>query len=313
MKDLIEKLRENPDVVEFDCGNNISSFGFKKSVFYTNSYFKTPYLPRGFFVNAFNNTICARGYQKFCNLNEGEDNTMENLVKNLQFPVSVYNKENGYLGLIGWDDALGLVYTSKSRVDGDYAINFKRIINERYPDAIPLIEKLLRTNNYCLTFEVFAKFDPHIVDYREEDVVLLDIFKRDQSGEKLPYDMVCNFATNIGLKCKQIFAIINDGAGFTNFIDSRNIYIENQNREGFVLEDSAGYMFKLKLPWYVFWKQMRGIKDRVLKGKEIGLETFKTQLAYKFYSFLSILKKNNDSRINLDIISLRKIFLTGDK
>lgn len=35
--------------------------------------------------------------------------------------------------------------------------------------------------------------------------------------------------------------------------------------EGFVIEDSRGYMTKLKLPYYNFWKQMRSAAREVAK------------------------------------------------
>ena len=33
--------------------------------------------------------------------------------------------------------------------------------------------------------------------------------------------------------------------------------------EGYVIEDSAGFMTKLKLPFYQYWKFIRGIKHRL--------------------------------------------------
>lgn len=35
--------------------------------------------------------------------------------------------------------------------------------------------------------------------------------------------------------------------------------------EGFVIEDSGGYMTKLKLPYYNFWKRMRTVAREVAK------------------------------------------------
>jgi len=40
--------------------------------------------------------------------------------------------------------------------------------------------------------------------------------------------------------------------------------------EGWVFEDSKGYMFKYKTKYYRYWKQMRSIKDKIVAGKELN-------------------------------------------
>ena len=42
---------------------------------------------------------------------------------------------------------------------------------------------------------------------------------------------------------------------------------QGKHIEGFVVEDSNNFMFKIKLPYYSFWKQMRALKDRIIKNR----------------------------------------------
>ena len=55
-------------------------------------------------------------------------NGWQALKNRLQFPVTVYQKENGYLGLISYDYYNDdLFFTTKSTPNGDYAVHFKNL------------------------------------------------------------------------------------------------------------------------------------------------------------------------------------------
>lgn len=84
--------------------------------------------------------------------------------------------------------------------------------------------------------------------------------------------------------------------------------------EGFVIEDDRGYMTKLKLPYYNFWKQMREVAREVAKkGAVSNTAVLATPTANEFYGWL---RKKYDSgelrKLPKDICSLRRLFI-GDK
>lgn len=55
------------------------------------------------------------------------------------------------------------------------------------------IKEYVKTRNVSLVFEVvLPEKDPHIIEYKSDKLVLLDIVKRQMKYEKLPYeDVLC--------------------------------------------------------------------------------------------------------------------------
>ncbi len=73
--------------------------------------------------------------------------------------------------------------------------------------------------------------------------------------------------------------------------------------EGFVIEDSNDCMFKLKLSFYRMWKYARSLKEKIIKGKKINLNTidYKKELT-PFLQWMLTLEKRE---LKSDIITLR--------
>ena len=84
--------------------------------------------------------------------------------------------------------------------------------------------------------------------------------------------------------------------------------------EGFVLEDAAGFMLKMKLDYYRFWKRMRGVAAETFKrGMVINTSSLATPLANEFYGWAR--KKYEDVKaagepldMPHDICTLRDMF-----
>ena len=83
-----------------------------------------------------------------------------------------------------------------------------------------------------------------------------------------------------------------------------------QKIEGFVIEDSVGYMTKLKLAYYNFWKFMRTVFHEVRKkGVISNTAVLTTPLANEFYGWAKALYeagKLND--MQWDICAVRREF-----
>lgn len=58
---------------------------------------------RGLFINRNTNEIVSRSYNKFFNIEERLTTKMHVLVNTLRFPVTVYDKANGFLGTVGYN------------------------------------------------------------------------------------------------------------------------------------------------------------------------------------------------------------------
>jgi tRNA splicing ligase len=116
-----------------------------------------------------------------------------------RYPVSAYVKENGYLGILSgiFDEEKKdyvLFACSKSTNDGPYAKAFKdlllqhlekqKISESQFGQVGWLviectdISQELNKRNVSLVFEVInPQKDPHIIEYNEASLVLLDIIE----------------------------------------------------------------------------------------------------------------------------------------
>lgn len=318
---LVDDMRQTNFIKEKQLGSNISSFNFTRKAFKKGVWNELTTKARGLFINTHYNEIVARGYDKFFNVNEVESTKYHNLKKSLKFPLRVFEKPNGYLGLIGYDSETdNLVFASKSTVDSDHAKWFKEIFYDKTNDMSRYyLKNFLKIHNCSLTFEVISKKDPHIIEYEKDNIILLDIIDRGIKFKKCPYgvsygeyelvESVTTLAGVMGFDVKKLLA------KFKNFEQFDKWYQKEKNDtskkiEGYVIEDEKGFMFKMKLPYYVFWKQMRVYKDMYMKGihgnfnQEIHPHFFNTLV--KFSDFIDSF--DVESLQSVDIIELRNKF-----
>ncbi len=309
--DIIQQFRLSRDIKEKELGNNISSFNFTSRAFYNKSWNDLTCKARGLFVNTETKEVVARGYEKFFNINEVRESELEHLlVKFKDKHITCYKKENGFLGILSMIND-ELFFASKSTNDGEYAEYFKNIfknsnINEEY------LKTYLKENNVSLTFEVIdIENDPHIIEYKQSKVVLLDIIDNQFEFYKHPYEETIELAKNINCECKTIYKEFDDIREFHRW------YLENTDEENMMHEDIEGvviecdgYMTKLKFPYYKFWKFMRTLKDAVKGNHSIKLSSLYNAEANYFYAWL---KEQETEMLDKDIISLRKIYLERKK
>lgn len=286
--------------------DNISSFNFDKKVFYDKLWDEQTIKARGLFINTETTEIVARSYQKFFNLGEVESTTLESLKTNLVFPVRSYKKENGFLGIMGYDtQSDSLVVASKSTTDGPYKGFFEEILYDVLPlENIQKMKSYMRDNNTSCVFEVIDPInDPHLIKYSKPTIVLLDIVYRTPDFSKLDYENMVEIAKDFGVSVKEEEQTFLDWEEFTLWYhqvkDDYSILLE-----GYVIEDANGFMTKIKLPYYSFWKHMRTIKERITNGKDLKKDSLSEPLANSFVTWLTKTWNLNQLE-NLDIINLR--------
>ncbi|MFB8734709.1 RNA ligase [Bacillus sp. SL00103] len=155
-------------------------------------------------------------------------------------------------------------------------------------------------------FEVILpKKDPHIITYDRDQLILLDIVKRQLSYEKAPFTEVQRVSEQLGISSKQEVAVFQDWTSFINGI--RPFRDDSIKEEGYVIEDHRGFMTKLKLPYYQFWKQMRAIKQRVAEKRSTQkyIQALQTAEQARFYTWL---EQDAHAVRNSSIIELRSQF-----
>lgn len=319
---VIDSMRSNPCVAE-KCYGNISAFNFTREAFFSGVWDNQTIVARGLYINTKLGKVVARGFNKFFNIEEMESTQLCNL-KNMKFPVTCYVKENGYLGLASYNEETDdLFITTKSSPDGDFSVWLREAINTKMTsENIEKMKKISKEKNVTFVFEnVDMKNDPHIIDYNENKLFLIAIIKNQIDFDQLSYDELVSIAKDLNLEYKEKAFVINSYAEFVewyNKVTANNYLYEGRQIEGFVVEAADGYMVKVKLAFYRFWKFMRSIAQGTLKyGKYKREDLIEDELAIKFYEFCKKLYNENTAEkrniLPRDAVTLRKMFYNEAK
>ncbi len=286
---------------------NIYSFNFTKDVFFDKAWDEIVNRARGFFVNTNTLEVTCRSYDKFFNIGERPETHMDFLVDNLEFPLTGWLKENGFLGIVGYDSETdSLVVTSKSTPDSDFAKVFNDMLVEHLGKNIEPFKRMLRDLGCSITFEVVhPEFDPHIIKYAKPTLVMLDVIRRSDKFEKAPYEVTKQVADRYKFECKKKMLYFANKAAFAGWYKkaSQN---EDNKIEGVVFEDASGYQVKWKSPYYQFWKYMRGMKDAIASGREIKYLYKLEGKGRDFYYYCCL--QDKESLKTKDIITMRDEF-----
>ena len=313
--DVIISLRANRYIQEKKFGN-ISSFNFTSKAFYDKIWDEQTTKARGLYLDTFKGKVAARAYDKFFNINERPETKFDMLQHKLQFPVTAYVKENGYLGIVSYDEYNDdLFIASKSTIDSQFAQWLKEAIyNQITEENREKMKQYAKDNNVSFVFEnVDMKNDPHIIEYPESKLYLLDIVYNQMDFAKYDYETMCDIAHQLGLTPKEkAFEIANWQDFYDWYYDILEEDYEYNGRkiEGFVIEDSVGYMTKLKLTYYNFWKFMRAISHEAIRNGYIKkTSALTTPIANEYYAWVRKLHDVDDiDSIPKDICTLRRLF-----
>lgn len=320
--DVIMSLRESRYVQEKQFGD-ISSFSFTKDAFYKKVWDEQTIKARGLYINIPKQKVVARAYDKFFNVNECPETKLDSLQNRMQFPATAYVKENGFLGIVSYNpDNDELFITTKSNPDGDYARWLREELFDLVPsDGIQKMKDYAKAYNVSFVFEcIDTKRDPHIIEYDRDQLFLLDVVYNDINYRKLPFDQLCEVSEQIGIPHKEKAKVFESWSEFYDWyyeVIAEDYKYRGKNIEGFVVEDSTGFMFKLKLAYYNFWKFMRGIAhETIRRGYIDGKKTssLATPLANHFYAWAKTLHESEHlDSVPRDIITLRNLFYKENK
>jgi len=313
--DTIISLRANRYIQEKKFGN-ISSFNFTEKAFYDKVWDEQTTKSRGLYLDTLKGKVVARAYDKFFNINERPETKFDMLQYKLQFPVTAYVKENGFLGIVSYNEYEDdLLIASKSTLDSQFAQWFREMLYEKVSaENIQEMKKYIKEHNVSFVFEcVDMKNDPHIIEYPNSELFLLDIVQNDMNFSKYEYDTMVDVANQFGLTPKEkAFEIATWQEFFDWYYDILEEDYEYDGRkiEGFVIEDSVGYMTKLKLTYYNFWKFMRSISHEAIRNGYIKkTSALTTPTANEYYTWVRKLHDVEDKdSVPRDICTLRRLF-----
>lgn len=319
---MIMDMRQNQYISEKRYGN-ISSFNFTKLAFYNKVWDEQTMKARGLYINIPKQKIVARAYDKFFNINERPETKLDMLQYKIEFPATAYVKENGFLGIVSYNEETDdLFITTKSSPDGDYAAWLADVVMSKIsPDAREKMKQYSKENDVSFVFEcVDMVNDPHIIEYDDSELYLLDIVRNTMEFSKYSFDDMCHIADDFGIKHKEKAYTLNNWQEFFDWyymVVADGYKYNCKNIEGFVVEGSNGYMVKVKLAYYNFWKFMRSISHEAIRKGYIDRKrtsALTTPLANKYYAWVKTLHDVDDQEnLPKDICSLRKMFYSTDE
>lgn len=270
ISNIINEMRNSKYIREKKFGN-ISSFNFSAKAFEDKIWNNITTKARGLYIDTINNKIAVRSYDKFFNINERPETEISNLQHQFTFPVTAYVKENGFLGIISWNtEKDDLLIATKSVLDGIYVDYMKNILYNIYSnETINKLKEYLKNNDVSFVFECCDHInDLHIIEYEKDELILLDIIHNKLDYEKESFNEMVRIADYIGLKHKEKAYVLNNWTEFYKWyttITTEDYKYNGKNIEGFVIEDSKGFMVKIKLHFYQTWKKLRQIFNTILK------------------------------------------------
>lgn len=281
--------------------DNIVSLNFSKTAFKNQVWNRQTIKARGLFVDKITGEVVARSFDKFFSLNENRYTEWRVLKNQLHYPLKIYKKENGFLGILSHRNG-ELAFYSKSTNTSDYAKWFKDIFLSKIGDQQSKLLELIVKHNISLVFEVIdAENDPHIIEYNDNELIFLDSFENKLECVKgVHTEEIVSILSSTNIKIKELMCIADTQEELVDFIKEHN----KDEIEGVVVEDSSGYMFKHKFQFYKQWKKYRGIKHHIDKGDSISNRD-------KDLGFVKWYKENIATDKN--IIEIRKNYLTTFK
>lgn len=294
---------------------HISTIAFNKTAFYGQVWDELTTRARGLFVNTTTGEIVSRAYDKFFNLGEREETSLDEVMK-FEFPVKGRHKYNGFLGIAGYDSETGeLVLSSKSMIDGDFADMFREIaLAQLGTGGLERLRRACRDQVGSAIFEVIDPIrDPHMVEYDEAQIVMLDFVHRSETFAKLEDDQLAQMGRYIGVPVAEVMWTVNNPIALAKKLESATTpgsKFDQMHIEGVVVEDKNGRIVKLKTPWYAHWKRARQLGEQILLSRRRG-KPFEKEVPDTLIDYIEWAKKLSNSQLDRPIIELRRHFVEG--
>lgn len=298
----IKMLRNSKLVKEKKLSGDMSSFNFTRDAFNSKSWNNQTIKARGLFIRN-DGKIIARSYEKFFNVNENKETAFDNLQHKFSFPVFGFDKENGYLGILGYDDFKDdFVFCSKSTNDGDFANWFKDLFYDKFNEKqVAKIKQYIKENDCTFVWEVvLPELDPHIIEYKQDCLILLDAFDNTFKTNKKNYFELSAFAESCGIEIKKLHSVTYNWEQFCEVFETA----KHEKNEGVVYEDSNGFYVKQKTDFYNKWKTLRGFITAISKNPNVKITKHLDQEEFEFLKWL----RTQENFTEDSIISLRNRF-----
>lgn len=345
--ELLKEMYDSKWVQVKNLKDNVISFNFTRDAFEKDKWNTITTKARGLFVDKTDGHIVGRSFDKFFNYKQHETTEPAYMKQYIKWPLIGYKKENGFLGIVSKDrnevhfftkssddgdyvnwfigvlcdnynlKYLGTRYTDiynhilflNTQESGDtstktiYLEAQSQMIQELKNKLNPLLEE-----GYSYVFECVDKDnDPHIIKYKENKVVLLEVFKNQLKEEHVSWKELHEIADRLVVPCKSQELRFNNWESFEEWKDKfrQGITQWDCKHEGYVFEDQNGYRIKFKSTFYSWWKQMRAVKDALASGRT-NKKVYKTKEEIQVVKLMEELGR--DKLKKMSIIDVEDMF-----
>ena len=256
--DFITQVMADPHIHHKELDSGIIANNFDEEVFRKNIWNSETVKARGLFTR--DASIVGRGFNKFFNLNQLPNETIESL----SYPVVVERKWDGFLGVVFYDkDNQQVKIYSKGGGD-DYSTLAKKVIHQTgWDKKISDYFKVKENQDTTILFEIIDPMnDPHIELYDSIASRPLAIIQNEENGKVLTYDYIVNRVETNKERAYLEEEIINNNviATVNNLNELKKAIAKYSQQyplhEGFVLY-GANKMLKIKSQFYLKAKELR--------------------------------------------------------
>lgn len=296
--------------------NDICSLNFSETAFRKGIWNKFTTKARGLFVDKITGDVIARSYNKFFSYQEVSQTKSSNLKYTLKFPCNIYKKENGYLGIISHHKG-ELEFFTKTTNKSDMVNMFKKLfLSKVNEDELNTFKEYIIKNNISVVFEVVHEQDKHIIEYDSNYIFLLDCMENKLNISETNLDVQISklhsnnikqiLKNNIEYKSK-LLEIYN----YEDLLKAIDYYDKDETMEGIVIEDSNGFLFKVKGKFYKTWKDLRALVQKVDKNNNyFDIRMLNNEVQIKFMTWFcnDYIKNTSPESLTLNIVELRKLY-----
>lgn len=198
--------------------------------------------------------------------------------------VQVVEKLNGFLGLITLHPFHNrLLFSTTGSLKSNFVDYIEDVVRKdsHYSD---LMSYFCKNKDVTLMFEVLHKDDPHIIEYKDEDLglYLIGARKKKEGSQLFSEAQLDVLAEKLNLKRPKHFLM--------SFKDAKNL-TKNSKIEGYMIIDpkKGKVLCKFKTPYYLITKFLGRLSNKNLVNLYKNPSNFKSKIDEEFYSIVDYL------------------------
>lgn len=238
--------------------DDVYACNFTRDAFMNHDWNELTTKARGLFLDSDGNVV-MRGFEKFFNIGENSETTMDKVHGNMEYPARVESKENGFLGLIGAKPVHGEFRFYSKSGNTDWSDLISNEFNREFDEATrERLWGLIRSHDVTLAMEVVDRdSDRHIIEYEESALYYIHAIRNtvefliDDDADKDIAPLFSHHPTH-----EMVYS--------QDELDRAIERANDSEREGCVVYGANGYMVKVKSDLYLKTKYLRVPLNRVL-------------------------------------------------